>query len=550
MVHLISKITGVLLIASLWIATAPVAAAQICDPRAFGATPNDDMADTEGLQRAINACANTGGTVEVLGGRYLSGTLRLGSNMTFRLGAGVVLAAIPDINQFPEVDDVAVDATSGGTLLADGYDRFRSFLLAQNVHNLTIEGPGRLDGQGPLFWDPGFLEGSAPRPTLPRPQQMVELADCSNVIVRGLTLVQAPAYSIRFNRCNGVRAENVTVRNDPRSPNTDGIQIRDTSNAFITGADIDTGDDAIVIKSQLRIVDNVIVTNSILRSDDSALKFGTAGYVGIQNTLFSNIIIRESRYGIALFQMDGGAYLNNRFENISIETGGRGTRQFAIFVDIDRRTVEAPLGRIEGLAFRDIELQSGANVLISGQPDQPIRDLTIDGLAWRTPGTVEAITPDRRKPRGNTLLGAAAAVEDHADEPSMITLANIERASVRGLSIFVADAGAQRSFLTLIRVSDGDFAALDFANSTAQAAPAIVLRDSADISLRGVARPLNIETFLSVSGAHAGGLSLVGADLSGVTTPWTLAEGLCLDADAVLLARSVRRNAERSICRR
>jgi hypothetical protein len=293
-----------------------------------------------------------------------------------------------------------------------------------------------------------------------------------------------------------------------------------------------------------------VVTNSILRSDDSALKFGTAGYTGIQNTLFSNIIIRESRFGIALFQMDGGAYLNNRFENISIETGGRGPRQFAIYADIDRRTADADFGRIEGLSFRNIEVHSGGNILIGGQSEQPIRGLTIDGLTWRTPATLEVITPERRKPRGNTLLGYSAVSEDYANVPSMITLANVEGASVQNLDISIADPISQRSFLSLIQVRDATFMGLDFANAAQQTAPAVMLRDTDDVSLSAIATPRNVTTFLSASGANQGSVWLHGANLAGVDTPWTVSDGACITAQATVLPSAGRRAAERSLCRR
>lgn len=505
--------------------------ANTCDVTRFGAHANDTKADTVAIQKAIDACAGTGGTVLVPAGRFLTGGIALKSDMTFRLAPGAVLAAIPDIKLYPTRHDASVP--EGTSAAGDGYATYQAILYASNVRNLVIEGPGTLDGQGPQFWDPDFYELTIPRPTRPRPQQMIEIIDSTDITIRGLRLIDAPAYSIRFYRCERVRAESVTIRNDPRSPNTDGIQIRDTVNAFITGADIATGDDAIVVKSYKRMVDNLVVTDSILVSDDSALKFGTAGHTGISNSLFSNIIIRSSRFGIALFQMDGGAYLNNRFSDISIETGGRGERHLAIYVDIDQRREGVPFGRIDGLTFTDIDVRTRGNILIAGQPTAPIRNLTLANIQVHTDGSSEVFDNKRRKPRGNAFVPATGKTEDFASVPASVTIANTQGIRIDGLDVRHADRTVPRSALTMIRVADADVADLRLANPVLSPLPAIVLRNSADVSIRDVGPLSGVTTFLAVGDSHQGRLTLRDADVTGLSTPWSLPNGVVLSATAI-----------------
>jgi hypothetical protein len=513
-----SSMTIKAVLALLALAGGTAATGKTCDPVAFGAAANDRAADTTAIQRAIDACAGTGGTVLLGAGRWLTGGLTLKSDMTFRLAAGAVLAAIPDIALYPERFDASV--SEGTTEAGDGYDRYRAILYAAGAKNLMIEGPGTLDGQGPGFWEPNFYALDIPRPLRPRPQQMIELIDCNNVKVRGLRMVDAPAYSLRFYRCTDVRAEDIYIRNDPRSPNTDGIQIRDTVNAFITRADIATGDDAVVVKSYKRLVDNLVVTDSVLQSDDSAIKFGTAGHVGVSNSRFANITIRASRFGIGLWQMDGGSYLNNRFNDIAIETGGRGTRQFAIFVDIDRRRAGGRLGRIEGLSFSDIDVTTRANILIGGQPDARIRDLTLTNVRVRTTAPSEVIDAKRRKPRGNAFVPLTGTTRDYASVPASVVIANAERVTIDGLDAVHADP--KRGALALMDVSGADIAGLRVAGADT----AVRLSNSADVTLRATGRLTDVETFLRVEDAHRGRLIIRDADLGGVATPWALPTGV------------------------
>lgn len=519
-------------LAALLLTVAPPALAAVCEVTRHGARANDDKADTAAIQKAIDACAGTGGTVHVPAGRFLTGGLELKSDMTFKLAPGAVLAAIPDMALYPLRTDASVP--QGTTAAGDGYDSYQAILFASNARNLVIEGPGTLDGQGPRFWDKDFYTLSIPRPTLPRPQQMIEIVDGEDITIRGLRLIDAPAYSIRFYRSNRVRAENITIRNDLRSPNTDGIQIRDTSNALITGADISTGDDAIVVKSYKRMIDNLVVTNSILESDDAALKFGTAGHVGVSNSLFANLVIRASRFGIALFQMDGGAYLNNRFSNLSIETGGRSNRHFAIYADIDQRRTDGAFGRIDGLYFNDIHIRTKGNVLIGGQPSAPIRDLVLTDITFRGLVGSEVFDAKRTKPRGNAFVPLTGKTEDFAKVPASITIANAEGVRVDGLSIRHDDPQVMRSGVALIQVKDADIAGLGLSNAQGNNLPAIALRQSADVSVRQVGTLQGAAQLLAVSDNHTGRLIVREADVTGMSAPWSVPAGVTVESSSLL----------------
>lgn len=412
----------------------------VCNVVAFGASPDDAVADTAALQAAIDACAGAGGRVVVPAGAFDTGMLTLGSDMILDLNEGAILRLIPDIALFPEIVVPRPGANA---------DRFRTAFYAPGVTGLSIVGTGAIDGNGPDFWDDNYYQSGLRRPTLPRPQPVIEISDCKNVSVTGLTLRNLPAAALRLHRCTDTHVQDLTIWNDPRSPNTDGIQVRDSSNVLIEGVRISTGDDAIVLKSDERIVENVRVRSSVLESDDSGIRFGTGSAVGVRNSVFSDIEIRRSRYGIAIFMIDGGRHDNNLFENISISTGSRHARDYAVFVDIDRRTADRSLGEIDNLTFRNVSVTTDANILIAGSPESSLGTLNLSGVRMKLVSPLIDLERAASKPRGNINIESQAGSVDYSGELATVTIAHVQQLNVDGLVLDDA-ANSMRADVVLI----------------------------------------------------------------------------------------------------
>ena len=87
------------------------------DARDFGAAGDSRTMDTEALQRAIDACARTGGRVILQDGVFLTGTLRLRSHVELHIKAGATLLASPRCGDYPPIALARVNA--GVAALAD-----------------------------------------------------------------------------------------------------------------------------------------------------------------------------------------------------------------------------------------------------------------------------------------------------------------------------------------------------------------------------------------------------------------------------------------------
>ncbi len=312
----------------------------VCDVTRFGAIANDANIDDTAIARVIGQCAHRGGQVLVPVGVFLTGGVELKSNMELHLAGGAILRGAPSLVQYR-------------LLATNDNDRKRGVVVGINVPNVAITGQGTIDGAGKPFHTPNAE----------RPDFSLGLFGCSNVSVRNVTLIDPSKYHVTANTCSNMVFDGITILADMLAPNSDGLQLRDTSDVRISNCRIETGDDAIVLKSGNRMIERISISNCALKSDDAAFKFGTGSEPGIRHVNVSNVTITGSRYGIALFMEDGGIYEDNRFSNMIIETGGRHAREYPIFVDIDTRQPDSPAGwgRIRGLSFDGIDIKTRGN---------------------------------------------------------------------------------------------------------------------------------------------------------------------------------------------
>lgn len=407
------------LVAALVPATAM--AQPVCDVRASGARPDDDVPDTAAVQRAIDACRDRGGRVVVPRGRWIVGQLTLGSTMEFHLAPGAVLVASTRLEDFPVVD--AIGPGSG----------HRPFIIAPGVRDLSISGTGTIDGSGASYWG---KEGRD------RIRFGLIVQACQNVKIRDITVRDTPMFLMGVMDCDNVVVDGVTLTAPPTSPNTDGLQIIDSVDVRISNCLIAVGDDGIVPKMRRRMIERLQVSNCHIMSDDGAIKFGTRSNSGMRDSLFSNITITQSRYGIALFMIHGGVYENIRFDNIRIATGGRHPRHYPIFIDVDDRAdapdqqgaQRRPVGRVHGITFDGIDITTAGNIVIGGHPKSPITDLTLTNIRMRVVDA-QNLRQLAGKPLGNRTYRPVPGSPDYTGVSAQIVLGNVEGAMLRGVDV-------------------------------------------------------------------------------------------------------------------
>ncbi len=393
----------------------------ICGVTEFGAIAGDNRPDTDAFQKAIEACAGNGGTVRVPAGQFDLGQINLRSKMELHLAPGALLKASSNLADFPP--DLAIH--EGG--------EHRPFIIGKGVSDLSISGLGIIDGSGPAYWGKEDKD---------RIRFGLIVQGCSNVKIRDVTVRDTPMFLMGIMDCDNVVVDGVTLTAPELSPNTDGLQIIDSNDVRISNCLISVGDDGIVPKMRKRVIERLQVTNCRISSDDGAIKFGTRSSSGMRDSLFSNITITNSRYGIAMFMIHGGVYENIRFDNIRIATGGRHSRHYPIFIDIDDRadtpadqgSQRRPLGRVHGLTFDGIDISTAGNIMIGGHPSSPVTDLTMTNIRMRVSNAQELLELTG-KPMGNRTFKPVPGSPDYTNVNAHIVLGNVAGARLSGIDV-------------------------------------------------------------------------------------------------------------------
>jgi polygalacturonase len=351
----------------LIVANSAIAAEELYDVRDYGAKPDGKTLCTTAIQKAIDMCSEAGGgTVYIPPGTYLSGTIYFKSGVTLELAHGSTLLGSKDLKDYPPTLQAFRSYT-------DNYTD-KSLIYGENIENITITGLGTIDGQGASFEGPYKV----------RPY-MIRFIQCKNVTVKDVTIKDSPMWVQHFLACDDVRIIGITVRSLVNH-NNDGIDIDSCSRVVISDCNIESGDDAIVLKStSARVCRDVTVSNCILSTRCNALKMGTESNGGFQNIAITNCVIYNTRLaGLALEIVDGGTMDRIVVSNITMNNIGT-----PIFLRLGNRArpfkkdMETPgLGAMRNITISNIEA-TGANptgCAISGLPEAKIENVTLSNL--------------------------------------------------------------------------------------------------------------------------------------------------------------------------
>lgn len=322
-----------------WETAAPVS---ITD---FGAVADGVSVCTDAINDAITHAVEHGAEkVVVPPGEFITGTVRLRSGLTFEIMPGAVLKASPNIEDFP------VRGLGEGEIGHQDHSR-RTFLFAEDCENLTLCGGGTIDGNNEVYANPpkekrgpnhqwfGYRKNSY-QPTL-------QFVGCRNVRLVDITIQHGVRWNIHLQMCDRVWVERVCILNDPYAGNSDGLDIDACHDVHISNCKIDTGDDAIVLKTlyNTRSCERITVTNCVLKSTCAAFKIGTESFHDFRNITFSNSVVHQSPRFFEALTFDGGMIEDISVSGIVGDTNSGVTMCRPFHLDASRRrSGYAPLG--------------------------------------------------------------------------------------------------------------------------------------------------------------------------------------------------------------
>ncbi|CAL9107617.1 unnamed protein product [Musa textilis] len=214
-------------------------------------------------------------------------------------------------------------------------DSKKQWLVFYRVDGMTLKGEGTIEGNGEDWWNLPCKPHRGPKgSTLPGPSDspaLIRFFMSYNLTVRGLRIENSPQFHVKFDGCEGVHIEDLSIRSPALSPNTDGIHIENTKSVAIYNSVISNGDDCISIGPGCSNVDIANVTCG----PSHGISIGSLGVHNSQACV-SNITVRNAR-------------ISNSDNGVRIKTWQGGT------------------GSVSGISFDNIYMENVRNCIIIDQ---------------------------------------------------------------------------------------------------------------------------------------------------------------------------------------
>ena len=368
----------------------------------YGAVADGKTSNTAAIQKTINTChKNGGGTIVIPSGNFITGTVRLYSNMNLYFEPGAVLTGSTENKEYLYQKDFGFGGPGAGIKTG--------IILAHDERNISISGFGIIKGNGTSFMYMDSLQsgmdfeqkytrqkddymnpkyGRDDGPVLwkgtyeVRPGVIVIFSDCKNITVRDIRLEESPNWTVAFLNSEDIKISGISILNNMNIPNSGGIDMYDSKNITISNCNIQAGDDAIAVISS----SNIIASNCILHSRSSGIRIGynVFNHNNSGNLLFNNITIYDSNRGIGIFQRQKGDMENMIFSNIIISTRLHSGQWWGHGEPIHISSVpglgSAETGAIRHVRFSNIIASSESGILIYATAKGLIDDISFDNV--------------------------------------------------------------------------------------------------------------------------------------------------------------------------
>lgn len=351
----------------------------VVDLAAEGVPADGKTVCTEAIQKAIDRCSarKGGGTVLLRDGIFVTGTLRLKSNVTLHVAEGAILRGSANHDDFPPMRCSLPSYR--------GKEDFQ-MLYAEKADNIRICGGGIIDGFSVFEgypWRGRNNEHERPR--------LIRMVECTNVALDNITLARSANWTQYYEACRNLSLNHITVRCYTGTNNQDGIDLSGCSNVTVRDFLCSCGDDVICLKAlSLTPAENIFVEDVRSRYGNCNLvKIGTETHGEIRNVHVRNVE-GWTRYSIAIEAVDGSVIDGVTYEDVRMANCAA---PFVVRLGDRGRTFEggpnpAPVGAIRNVTLRNIrntgigwvEVKGGPGVgtAVGGLKGHPVENVTIE----------------------------------------------------------------------------------------------------------------------------------------------------------------------------
>lgn len=411
----------------------------------FGATGDGLTINTEAFAAAIERCAQGGGgTVLVPAGTFLTGPIRLKSNVELHLAREAVVVFSPNRDDYPLV-----------WTLWEGKPTVRciSPIWGEDLCNVAITGQGIFDGNGQVWrpvkkfkktaeewaellacggvvdergeiWWPTeaamrgeklvkelhasgrelHIEDFAPARDFLRPN-LLKLTRCRGVRLDGPTFRNSPAWTLHLLLCENIEVRNVTVLAPWWAQNADGLDLEHCRNVAVRDSHFDVGDDAICLKSGRgeharrlnRPTENVVIANCTVLRAHGGVVIGSEMSGGVRNVHVTNCQFHTTDIGLRFktARGRGGVVENIDVANCVMSDIRNAAISFSAYYAVHDPRPEptwkepaAPVDEgtpiLRHFGFRNIVCRRASRAIeMRGLPEMPIEKVSLDNIHIR-----------------------------------------------------------------------------------------------------------------------------------------------------------------------
>jgi polygalacturonase len=436
----------------------------------YGATGKGINYDTKAVQNAIDSTfAKGGGTVYFPAGKFLIKTIVLKSNVRLLLDNGAIILGSTEMKEFkPEY----------GSFRDSGGRKFGAALIyAEGAENIAIEGNGTINGQGFKKYYPNTEDVARP--------SIIRFKNCKRVKIKDVRLINSAAWVQHYIRCEDLTISGITVYSYSNK-NNDGLDIESCERVYITGCNINTEDDSIVLKAlTTKPCKDVVISDCIISGLKSAIKTGTESIGNFENITISNCTIYGTR-GINLIAVDGGSINNITISNISMRD------TYAVIIlrlaermrpyNVSERERPKTAGTFQNIMINNIQAinVTESNDFITGIPGHYIENVTISNVRIEYAGAGKRLDSEREI---DEMIREYPKAKMFGTLPSYgLFVRHVKNIKLNNLTFSYKDKD-ERSVLIFDDVINGTINDLT-AQSNETAAPFIWLKNSEKIKIR------------------------------------------------------------------
>lgn len=381
----------------------------------YGAAGDGAKDSTSAIAAAIGACNKAGGgRVVVPKGVFLTGAVRLLSNVDLHIAEGATLRFDRDPRRY-----LPLVFTRWEGMECMNYS---AFIYSDGQDNIAVTGPGTLDGncdcehwwpwkgRTNCGWSQGQPNQDAARKALydmvardvPAAERkfgeasylrpnLIQTVRGRNILIEGVTMVNSPMFEVSPLYCSNVTVRGVKINS--HGPNNDGCDPDSCTDVLIENCVFDTGDDCIAIKAGrnrdgrrvARPSENIVIRNCRMKDGHGALTIGSEMSGGVRNVFAENCQLDSPRLDQALrFKtnaMRGGIIENVFYRNITIGQIADAALQIDFYYEEGPEGPERPV--VRNIHISNVSCKQAKYALnVRGFPNAHIQDLHLENCTF------------------------------------------------------------------------------------------------------------------------------------------------------------------------